>query len=463
MVVLLLAVCLSGCGFFARVQRGPLITPLDGSGRWFTDASGRVVMLRGMNYVEKSPPFYPAATGFDDDDAAMLASRGFNTLRLGVVFEALMPAPGEIDDAYIEHLAETVRVLGRHGIFVLFDFHQDGYGPYTHGNGMPAWATLTDGLPNPNAQFPLYYVQNPAMQRAFDNFWANEPGSDGVPLQEHYAAGMRAIAARFVHTPNVIGYEPMNEPWPGTEWIPCVSGCPELEQRLLEPFHARMSEAIRSVDRKRPLFVEPFVLFNFGRAATSMPGTGSARALSTHVYAGSAPADLSVMNHSVEAATRDDAPVLSTEWGASNDPALITRTADQFDSTLVPWLFWSYQEHVILDSRRPPTPDNLRTPVIDALTRPYPTAVNGTPTRLAFDTTTDTFEFEYDATRPDGRHAPRLLPTTVSVPAAVYAGGYVATVTGARITSRPCAPVMTLQNLPGATTVSARVTPGACR
>ena len=59
------------------------------------------------------------------------------------------------------------------------------------GNGMPAWATLTDGLPNPDAPFPTYYIQNPALQRAFDNFWANKAGPDGVPLQTHYAEAMR--------------------------------------------------------------------------------------------------------------------------------------------------------------------------------------------------------------------------------------------------------------------------------
>ena len=50
-------------------------------------------------------------------------------------------------------------------------------------------------------------MTNPALQRAFDNFWANRPGPDGVPLQEHYATAMRAVAARFAHEPNVLGYE----------------------------------------------------------------------------------------------------------------------------------------------------------------------------------------------------------------------------------------------------------------
>ena len=262
------------------------LPPLGHEGRWFTDATGRVVMLRGVNFVEKWAPFTPAADGFDDDDAALLASSGFNTVRLGVVFEFLMPEPGSIDRGVPRSIAETVRILGRHGIYVLLDFHQDGWGPVTHGNGMPAWATITDGLPNPPAPFPLYYVQNPALQRAFDNFWANRPGPDGVPLQEHYATAMRAVAQRFASSLNVIGYEAMNEPWPGDELV-------ALLERLSRPRAAAARAVLRADDgggargRSSPSASSSSrsCLFNFGGTDTSLPGAGSANALSTHVYA----------------------------------------------------------------------------------------------------------------------------------------------------------------------------------
>ena len=72
------------------------------------------------------------------------------------------------------------------GIFVLLDFHQDGYAPKYNGNGFPDWMAIDDGLPNPpDAVFPLYYIQNPAMQRAFENFWANRAIPDGAGLQDY--------------------------------------------------------------------------------------------------------------------------------------------------------------------------------------------------------------------------------------------------------------------------------------
>jgi endoglycosylceramidase len=416
-------------------------------------------MLRGMNFVEKWAPFTPAADGFDEDDAALLAANGFNALRLGVPLEFVMPAPGLVDRRYLASIATTVRILGRRGIYVLLDFHQDGWGPATFGNGMPAWATLTDGLPNPPAQFPLYYVQNPALQRAFDNFWANRPGPDGVPLQQHYATAMQSVAALFASTSNLIGYEAMNEPWPGTDWSSCLSGCPDLETKLLVPFYERMTAAVRSVDRRHPVFVEPFVFFNFGGADTSLPGMRSKDVLSTHVYAGDADANSSVMDHSVSAAERDGASLLVTEWGATNDPATLVQTEDQFDARLVPWLFWSYNGHIVTDSRKPLVASNLNTTVLDALTRPYPSIVNGTPTRLRYDSATSTLDLAYSTRRPDGRRAARRLATVVQIPKRSYPAGYEATVVGAEVTSKRCAPVLTLHNHRDATAVTVKVTP----
>ena len=62
-----------------------------------------------------------------------------------------------------------------------------------NGNGFPDWMAISDGLPNPpDAVFPLYYIQNPAMQRAFEHFWANRAGPDGVGLQDYFVQGARA-------------------------------------------------------------------------------------------------------------------------------------------------------------------------------------------------------------------------------------------------------------------------------
>src|SRR5689334_24422249 len=102
-------------------------SPLGHTGRWITDANGRVVILHGLNMVSKLPPYAPDATGFGDDDAAFLAAHGFNTVRVGIIYKAVEPTPGVYDDAYLQRIQSTVTTLAKHGIFSLLDFHQDLY------------------------------------------------------------------------------------------------------------------------------------------------------------------------------------------------------------------------------------------------------------------------------------------------------------------------------------------------
>ncbi len=445
------------------------VPPLSGAGRWFVDATGRVVMFHGVNQVEKRDPYYPAAYGFGDDDAAFLAAEGFNALRLGVDFRGLMPTPGVVEDAYIENLAPTVDALTREQIFVLFDFHQDGFSPMFNGNGFPDWMAITDGLPNPpDAVFPLYYIQNPAMQRAFEHFWANSPGPNGIGLQDYFVQGLERVVARFADNPLVLGTEPINEPWPGATWQPCVfeaSGCPDLEQQRLMPFYRKAAAAARRLAPRQLVFLEPFVLFNFGMAMTTLPGTDAGVALAVHSYALDEAGEEGVVANAVAAAQRDQAPLLLTEFGATTDPVEVNRLTAQMEGGLVPWLFWHYSGRLIGDLSRPPGPDNLVSPAaFEALVRPYPVAITGTPTRIAFDPTTKLFDLVYDTVGPgDVRYASELV-TVVSVPSRHYAGGYSVTADGATVVSAPCAPRLLLRNVPGATVVSVQVAPaaGAC-
>src|SRR5262245_53690818 len=72
--------------------------PLGHAGRWITDATGRVLIPRGVNMVSKLPPYTPSFAGFGEDDAALLEREGFNTVRVGVIYSAVEPAPGFYDN-----------------------------------------------------------------------------------------------------------------------------------------------------------------------------------------------------------------------------------------------------------------------------------------------------------------------------------------------------------------------------
>src|SRR5882757_7290912 len=119
--------------------------PLGHAGQFVTDAQGRVVILHGYNMVNKRPPYAPDAIGFGDDDAAFLASEGYNTVRVGVIYAGVEPSPGVYDDNYLARIEATVNTLGRHGIVSLLDFHQDLYNERFQGEGWPDWAVQDDG------------------------------------------------------------------------------------------------------------------------------------------------------------------------------------------------------------------------------------------------------------------------------------------------------------------------------
>src|SRR5436190_1677652 len=328
--------------------------PLDQAGRWITDSGGRVVILHGINMVYKRPPYEPAAVGFGADDAALLERNGFDTVRLGAIERGVEPQPGRYDPRYIVEMRSTERMLARRGIFSLIDFHQDLYNERFGGEGWPDWAVLDDGLPSDPVGFPLTYVTSPGLNRAFDNFWANDAGPGAVRIQARYAAAWARVARSFRRDRGVLGYDLLNEPWPGTAFSDCrqTAGCPAFDRGSLTPFYRRVIRAIRGVDQEHIAFYEPHVLFNTG-AKTNIPALGlGPTGFSFHVYCTpglvvGAPRDCAD-NESTVFANADthsmqtgDALLLS-EYGATDDLATLTRIAEDADRHMVSWQEWHY-------------------------------------------------------------------------------------------------------------------------
>ncbi|MEA2448914.1 MAG: endoglycosylceramidase [Thermoleophilaceae bacterium] len=460
--------------------------PLGHQGRWITDRGGRVVTLRGINMVYKLSPYAPDAVGFGDDDAAFLASEGFTTVRLGVIYEAVEPSPGAYDDAYLGRIAATVRTLARHGIFTLLDFHQDLFSERFQGEGFPNWAIQDDGLPaQPQSGFPGNYLLMPALQHSFDHFWANDPGPGGVGLQDRYAAAWRHVAERFGRNRHVLGYDLFNEPWPGTTWQQCANpaGCPVFDAQL-SAFNARAIAAIRTVDPDTLVFYEPQVFFNNG-ARPGMADTGDANtAMSFHDYCVTAGEggggyagcetvdDMVFQNADDHAASVGDA-LLLTEFGATDQPDVLEGVLGLADRHMVGWQEWHYcgcgdptttgsgdKQAIVLDPAKPPAGDNLKKPTVDLLARPYPRAVAGTPKGWAFDAASRRFELTYTRRRASGHGSfRRRAATEVVVPKRRYRHGYKATVTGGKRVSRRGARVLRIHARKRARRVKVTIVP----
>jgi endoglycosylceramidase len=456
--------------------------PLAHVGRWLTDAKGRVVILHGLNMVSKVGSYRPEDTGFGADDARFLHRNGFNTVRLGIIYKGLEPQPPGADGdpayrrGYLRSIGRTEQALAKRKIFSLLDFHQDMFNERFQGEGWPDWQTLDDGLPaQPQTGFPGNYLAMPALQRAYDHFWANDP-AQGVPLQEAYARAWRLTARRFGRRPYVAGYDLLNEPWPGSAFPSCLNpaGCPGFDTTLTA-FSKRVIAAIREVDPRTLAFYEPNVLFN-SSARTSHGDTGDPHAgFSFHVYclAGGggftspvcAVNEDTVLDNADDHVARTGDASLITEFGASDDLADTRRIIDLADRHMVGWQYWHYcdcddpttsgpgVQSLVIDPSKPPTGDNVKRAKLKLLARPYPQAVAGTPESFSFDPDTGVFELAYSTASPGQGGLPRRLRTEVRVPAITYPDGYTARVEGAEVTSRRDAPVLRLKPDRGASDV----------
>ncbi len=437
-------------------------------GRWLTDAQGRVVLFHGVNMVEKAAPYYPAAHGFSAADAAWLEANGLQVVRLGVLATGLMPTPDHIDHAYLAHLAATVDTLERHHIYVLLDLHQDGWGPTIGSDGFPGWMTLTDGATNNHAPFPSGYADNPAVAAAFQSLWDNRVGPGGTGLQTDVAAMFGALAATFGHTPTVVGYDAFNEPWPGTDSEPCLAmaqGCPTVEHADLDPLYARIDRAIRTTDRSHLLFTEPFLEFDIGETPTFVgrPDGDAKSGLSFHLYGPVATLAEHDLDYAQAWSKQTGGALLSTEWGATDNTATIETNAARFDQSLVPWIFWSFDTDVVRHLGAAPTGSNLVESTVAGLVRPHLFVVAGTPTALAYTPGTHTMTAGWSTTEPDGHRAPEGSISVVDVPTTDEPHGYHVTLSGARVTSAPCASTLTVETDQGAKAVRLSLSPGSCR
>jgi endoglycosylceramidase len=477
-----LALAIICAAALAASSRAAPILPLDHSGRWITDATGRVVVVHGINMVYKLPPYYPSATGFDADDAAFLRSIGFNAVRVGVIWKALEPQPGVFDDSYLQHIADTVSTLASHGVMALLDFHQDLYNERFQGEGAPDWAVQDGGLPNPTLGFPLNYLGNLALEHALDAFFSNAKGPGGVGLEDRFAAAWAHVASYFSSYPSVLGYELFNEPFPGTLYEPCLLpiGCPGFDGRLTSLYH-QVAHAIRAVDPGTMIWYEPNVLFNNGIVSDVGALDDPAAGFAFHDYCltesvtgsptGCDVFDNLVFENALKHVAGTHEAVMETEFGATNDTAYLDDMVARADQFMVPWLEWAYcgcedpttsgpgaKQAIVLDPHKPPTGSNLVAPTLHALVEPYPQVVAGTPRSWGYDRAMGTFTLTYSTARPGGGgDFPAGAETDVATPSLPYPDGYAADVSGAAIVSPPDAGELELAACPGTTSISLTV------
>jgi endoglycosylceramidase len=459
------------------------------TGTWLTTDDGRVAVLHGVNLVYKIPPYDPAVVGFGDDDAQFLADNGFNVVRLGIDWAAVEPEPGIIDTDYLAGINATVQTLADHGIYTVIDMHQDLYSAVFKGEGAPAWATHTGGLPNPNLTKPLFglnYYLNPAENHAWDAFWSNADASDGMGLEDHYALTWQAVADYFDGQSSVIGYNIMNEPWPGSGWPVATLNAAFFGTQQLTPMYNQTIAAIRSVDASTPVFVSPvaptvevFAGVLAGQPIALGPFDDANIVLEYHGYGGGslglrALAPLIAPGFSRRAAAysaRTGVPAFDGEFGSTSDASELDIETQAANRYQISWTNWAYtgvgeitstggprEQSLVYNPGLPPVGENVNSGNLQALSRPYPTLIAGTPQGWTFGDY-GSFRFTYTTEKVDGSGTFAAgSQTVISTPTVQYPHGYLVSVTGGYVVSSPNASSLVIESDSDATTVSVIVT-----
>ncbi|MGH0035393.1 MAG: glycoside hydrolase family 5 protein [Myxococcota bacterium] len=299
------------------------------------DALGRQVVLRGVNvnafveYWQYDPEIFTTYP-FTPEDADMIAGMGWNAVRLLFSWSRVEPEPGVYDDAYLDELADAVRLLESRGVYTILDAHQDAWGPSLAAaddevcpdnappafgwDGAPAWATLDGGAER--CALAGTRELSPAVAAAFTAFWEDAPGPGGVGIRTRFIRMWAHVVERFAQMDAVAGYNVMNEPNELVFVGPAVA-LTELYEAILPEIRAA-EEAVGAP--RRLFFFEPSILWNDFGIGVPLPFGDDQMVYAPHLYQGGlndGPLDEALFQKTRdEAATFGGVPVLTGEWGS---------------------------------------------------------------------------------------------------------------------------------------------------
>ncbi len=512
----------------AAVQvNGRLSAP---GGPYLVDRFGRVVILHGVNAVEKNPPYELTVTPnrpwtFDAADARRIAALGFDVVRLGVLWQGLEPGPAGVGAndpavcapgapagglgffdartaaAYLAKVAKVVDLLGRAHVYTLLDMHQDVYSQAFAGEGAPAWAVCTDGQPVVLAagRWSKNYADT-TLHTAMTHFWTNDVVGN---LQGQFDRAWGFVAHRFAHNPWVVGYDPFNEPFePNLSPAQSVQFATQLECFYTGRRHPGALKqggapvtcpagdpaegvvpTIEAADHQHLVFIEPDI-YGIPHGAPAMLGPMPFPRLvfNFHVYCGARspvtgdPTTLvACVNQELQSMSRLEQerallsspeqpggpPAFMSEFGASQDPALIQQLTSAADQYALGWAYWAwkyYDDPTGSSNEGLVEPSGHLAPTAPVLSATYAQAVAGTPVSVSWTPLSGAYTLVY---APNPAVA---APTVLFVgQASIGRAGYCTTVRGGTVTSKPGARHLLVQNAAGASQVVVTLAPGWCR
>eukprot|EP00928_Gymnodinium_smaydae_P041261 TRINITY_DN27933_c0_g6_i1.p1 TRINITY_DN27933_c0_g6~~TRINITY_DN27933_c0_g6_i1.p1 ORF type:complete len:546 (-),score=52.37 TRINITY_DN27933_c0_g6_i1:255-1823(-) len=413
------------------------------------DSHGRERLFHGTNIVYKKAPFHPSRgesnskTSFVAEDMALLASMGYNTIRLGATWAGTEPVEGQYNETFLDVVADIVSEAGQnYGIFSVLDHHQDAYSTAVCGTGFPSWTVadtedkflykllgkkaafpapiseslaslgykteVSPGEPNVSVCTGFNRYNWPEFHLTFQTSLSYEEVYQNVRgKRDKFAAYWAHVAKRFANSSYVLGYELMNEPFSGDPYRYPLNLIPGVADRTrFQKLYDQLNGAIRAEDPDRLIFFQS-VTWEVGLPIGELFGFD-------HVPGGREFANRSVLsfhNSVLGKYTPDD---VYYKWRRDEAKRLgcafmVTengqgRQLDRTDEFVAGWMHWDYKIFAnwtwdnggIMDSSceggasRCVNPSNAKSYV-----RAYPMAVAGNIRSVEFNTATGEGHFSY--------------------------------------------------------------------
>jgi endoglycosylceramidase len=274
-------------------------------GTHFVTQYGDYVTFHGVDYtgIEVYDLFSDNPSYQTPKDYEIIASWGFNLVRLPIGWNHLEPQPGVYNASYLNLVKDIVKEANSLGIYVVLDMV-----------GAPAW---TGGWQP-------------------DSIWYNSTLIDNVASTWGY------VASSFSNDPGVLGYDIYNEP--------LAPPPPNWSEAQVYSAIARLDNAcvasIRKVDARHIIFYES------GHSAASVhpnywvePNDPSHQlVIEVHDYgvASNQAGSAAILSAAVNASRSWGVPVIVGEFGYTHDVSYLYSFVKSFDQLGLSWCYWTY-------------------------------------------------------------------------------------------------------------------------
>jgi len=230
-------------------------------GKNIRNREGNAILFRGVAVASGDLASWAEQTpGADEAAFDHITASGFNGIRLAINWDRIEPEAGQYDQAYLDLVEKHVRMAAQRNLYVVVDMHQDMYGVGFGLHGAPSWScdeSNYETFEPVDTWFLNYFSKE--VSACFDHFWKDHA------THEHQQMAAAELAKRLTDVELLIGFDPINEPFPGTTQFV------QFDTDYLMPFYEEFAEVVGEVLPGRLYFIEPAVTFSAGYTC-AMPG-----------------------------------------------------------------------------------------------------------------------------------------------------------------------------------------------